>query len=196
MKNLKTLILALISISIVFAGCKKDEENDAPKNQMTIDGTEYELSQGVIENYGVWQSSEGYNFDVTLLTSGITIHVVNDIIDSLSGIGSGVVFELYSYDSTNLASEIYDLDKDGNGTPGTFTYGSVAIDYNVGTQQGTEKEFTEGILNVARDGENFQLSFECKTEDGTTVTGYYDGVLQAFDYSDFKPSKGITNKSW
>jgi hypothetical protein len=188
MRNFKTVLFALTAIGVLFAACKKDDENDPPKNQMTYNGAEYELSQGIIENYGSWESSEGYNFDVTLLTSGIAIYVVNDMIDSLSGIGSGVVFELFSSDSTHLADGIYILDEDGNGTPGTFTYGSVAIDYNVGTQEGTEKDFIEGTCEVNRNGETFQLSFDCKTEDNIAITGYYNGVLQAFDYSDYKKS--------
>jgi len=87
MKILKTVFLAVLTISVLFVACTKDEDGDPPKNQMTIDVTEYSLDKGILENYGQDQPDEGFNIDLTLFSSGFTLYEVNGEVDSISGVG-------------------------------------------------------------------------------------------------------------
>jgi len=195
MKNLKTVLFSLLAASILFTACKKDENDDPPKNQMTIDGTAYEFSQGIIENFGTWLSIDAYNFDITIISDSFTIYEMNGEIDSISGIGHAISFELYSSDSTDLATGEYVLDVNETGNAGTFSWGAAAINFNTETDEGTEYEFTQGTVTVSQNGSTYILSFECKTEDDITVTGYYNGVLKMYDYTDDKKSVKIKSKS-
>jgi hypothetical protein len=197
MKNLKVMIFALLAVSMLFAACKKDDDDESDqKNQMTIAGTEYDFSQGVIENYGTWSSVEAYNFDVTLLTSGFTIHEINGEIDSISGIGSGIVFELFSSDSTDLAVGEYVYDADASFTAGTFNFAGAVVNYNPATEEGIEFDITEGTVTVSQNGETYELTIDCKTDGDEVVTGYYKGSLKKYDYTDGKKSAKIKDKVW
>ncbi|OQX77956.1 MAG: hypothetical protein B6D64_07500 [Bacteroidetes bacterium 4484_276] len=196
MKNLKTTFLALLAVSVLFVACKKDDDNDPPKNQMTIAGVEYDLNQGVIENYGTWSSVEAYNFDLTVLTSGFTIHDSDGEIDSISGIGSGISFELFSFDSTEIAKGEYVYVADGNGQAGTFTYAGAAVNFNAETEEGTEYEITEGKVTVSQNGGSYELSFDCKTDGDVSVTGFYKGNLKHYDYTGDVKSGKIKNRIW
>jgi hypothetical protein len=197
MKNLKVMIFALLAVSMLFAACKKDDDDESDqKNQMTIAGTEYDFSQGVIENYGTWSSVEAYNFDVTLLTSGFTIHEINGEIDSISGIGSGIVFELFSSDSTDLAVGEYVYDADASFTAGTFNFAGAVVNYNADTEEGIEYDITEGTVTVSQNGGTYELTIDCKTDGDEVVTGYYKGSLKKYDYSDDKKSATIKNRTW
>jgi predicted heme/steroid binding protein len=196
MKNLKTTFLTLLAVSILFVACKKDDEDSTPKNQMTIAGTEYDFSQGFIENYGTWLLIEAYNFDVTLISSGLTIHEIGGEIDSISGIGHGISFELFSSDSTDLAIGEYVYDENDDGNAGTFSYAGAVVNFNAETEEGTEYDITEGKVKVSQNGGNYELSFDCKTEEGTIITGFYKGNLKLYNYTDGLKSEKVKNKSW
>jgi len=197
MKNLKVLIFALLAMSVIFGGCNDDDDNqNDPGNHMSINDIDYEFSQGVIENYGTWLSVDAYNFDVTLLSSGFTIHEINGEIDSLSGIGHGISFELFSSDSTDLAVGDYVYDVDGNGSTGTFLYGSAIVDFDAETEEGTEYDITEGKVTVSQNGDTYAVSIDCKSDEGMVITAYYKGSLKKYDYSDDKKSAIIKNRTW
>jgi hypothetical protein len=185
-----------LAVSTLFAACKKDDEETDPKNQMTIDGTEYDFSQGVIENYGIWNSVDAYNFDVTLLTSGFTIHEVNGEIDSISGIGSGINFELFSSDSTDLAIGEYVYDENGDGKAGTFIFGGAVVNFNAETEEGIEYNFSGGTITIASNGDKYMLSFMCQTDENVEVFGIYEGPLKKYDYTDDKKSATIKSRIW
>jgi len=198
MKNLKVLIFALLAMSVIFVACNKDDDDNQnePENRMSINDIDYELNQGVIENYGIWTSVEAYNFDVTLLSSGFNIHEVNGEIDSISGIGHGVSFELFSSDSTDLAVGEYVYDADANFTAGTFNYAGAVVNYNTATEEGIEYDITEGTVTVSQNGGTYELSINCKTDGDEVVTGYYKGSLKKYDYSDDNKSAAIKNRTW
>ncbi|MDP3442497.1 MAG: hypothetical protein Q8T08_06500 [Ignavibacteria bacterium] len=58
------LIFLLVSFVLTLSSCKKDDDSNSPsKNYMQLDDSEYELSKGILENYGKYESDEGYNLD-------------------------------------------------------------------------------------------------------------------------------------
>lgn len=98
------MLLMLLMLAIVLApGCKDDDDDDkTPANHMTIADKSYEMSQAVLENYGQF-SGTGYNFDLLLLSPGLVLHEVNGEIDSISGIGHALSFEIFTATEEMLA---------------------------------------------------------------------------------------------
>ena len=150
MKYLVKGIFALLAIGVMTVSCKKDEDEPTPKNQMTVDGIEYLLSQGVLENYGQPQADDAYNFDLTLLSSDFTLYEVNGEIDSVSGTGEAIFFELYTSNSSALEPGEYVYTETATDDPGTFHYAGGAINYNTETQTGTEFDIIDGIVTVKK----------------------------------------------
>lgn len=187
MKKISTLIIGVLILSIFLAGCKKDE--NTPKSQFTYDGIEYELSQGVMENFGQWGNNMNYNMEIVLLSSGFTTHESNGEIDSLSGTGHGIIFDLFTTDANKPAVGDYNYDAQGTGQAGTFAYGDAVINWNTQTETGTEFEINGGKLTVVQSGDTYELNFSCTTDTGKTITGYYKGSLKYYDLSDKKASK-------
>jgi hypothetical protein len=194
MKNISKFIIAAFILSVFFMGCKKDD--DSPKNHMTYNDTEYDLSQGVLENYGQVDRSSVYNFDLVLLSSGFVIHDLSNEFDSLSGKGHGIVFELFTSDANKLAVGDYVYDATESKSAGTFDYANGVLDYDMETEEGTEFEINGGKLTVVQSGDVYELNFDCTTYDGKSITGFYKGSLKYYSYQvGFKsPQKATKDK--
>lgn len=179
MKKLSGLILGiLLIVGMLSSGCKKEEET--PKNHMIYDGVEYDLSQGVLDYWG--QANEGsYNLDLVLLSSGFTLHEVGGEIDSLSGIGHGIVIELYSSSSTELVAGDYLWNSEGNGQVGTFEYADAVFNWNTQTDDGSDAIANGGQVNVSKNGDEYEIGLDLTMEGGKTLTGYFKGVLKYYD---------------
>jgi len=188
MKNVSKFLVGAIVLSIFFMGCKKDD--DTPKSQMTYKDVEYDLSQGFLESYGKWSDNSANNFSLILLSSGFTAHEEDGEIDSVSGIGHGIVFDLFATSPDKLDVGDYIYVSDGSGNAGTFVYANGVLNYNAQTEEGIEFDIDGGKLTVVQNGDTYELKFDCTTEDGDQITGFYKGSLKYYDVSDnFKSSK-------
>lgn len=188
MKKATNIILATFILSILFmVGCKKD--SDSPSYKMNYDGTDYSLSQGFLENFGKWTDEMDYNMGIVLLSSGFTVHEANGELDSLSGIGHGITFDLYTTSSNKIDIGVYTYESNDTGQAGTFGYGDGVINYNSATEDGTEFDIAAGKLTIVQNGDTYELNFECTADNGKHVTGYFKGSLKYFDMSDTKSLK-------
>jgi len=190
MKKLTGLILGiLLIVGMLSSGCKKEEET--PKNHMIYDGVEYNLSQGVLDYWG--QAGEGsYILDLVLLSSGFTLHEVGGEIDSLSGIGHGIVIELFSSSSTELVAGDYIWNSEGNGQIGTFEYADAVFNWNSQTDDGSDAVANGGRVNVSNNGDEYEIGLDLTMEDGKTLTGFYKGALKYYnsEYANRATDKG------
>ncbi len=187
MKNLSKILIGAFILGIFFVGCKKDDD-DAPKNQMTYNETEYDLSQGFLENYGTWDRSEAYNFGLVLLSSGFIVHEIDGEIDSLSGTGHGIVFDIYTSNPDKLEIGDYTYDSNSTENAGTFDYAGGVFNYSMLTEDGEEFEINGGKLKVVQNGDIYELNFDCTTEEGKPITGFYKGSIKYYDMRDSKKS--------
>lgn len=106
-------VAVILFLGFAIAGCKKDSSKDeTTKNYVNVDGTEYEISKGFITNYGMYNSA--YNFDLVLVSSGLTILEYMGMPDSVSGTGNEVYFEMYSSSSDKLAVGDYVYNDSGD----------------------------------------------------------------------------------
>ena len=188
MKNLFKPLIAVLVISLFIAGCKKDKKEETVKNYFNYNGSEYILSQGFLENYGKYED-EGYNIDLTLLSSDFTIHEGSGDIDSISGKGDILLFEIYTSLPNKLDVRDYIYDATESGAAGTFDWGVIGMDLNIMTETGAAYEITAGKVSVTSNGSAYEITINC-TANGKTITGYYKGSLKYYNY-DKKKKSGV-----
>lgn len=181
MKNLFTTSLGFFAICLFIIGCKKDNNDNSTSNSFNFDNTEYKLSNGFIENYGK-DGTEGYNLDLTLISSELTIHESNGEVDSLTGTGDVIYFEIYTSDPGKLSVKDYTYNKSSY-ADGTFDYGFVGMKFNPIKEIGTIHEITGGKVSVKNNGSEYEISFDCTSDNGKKITGYYKGNLKYYNYS-------------
>ena len=199
MKKLKfkngCLMFLFASLILFLGSCKKDDDNkSSSKNYMQLDDSEYELSKGVLENYGKDEGVDGYNLDLTLLSSGLKIVEEGGEVSDISGTGHSIYFDIYTSTSKKLDLGSYEYDSTGTGELGTFAYGGCIADYNTETKEGVNLELSDGTLTVTKNDGVYEISIDCTAEDGTNVTGYYKGSLKYYNYDDNTKSAKIKIK--
>jgi len=198
MKNLLKITFGLFFLSILFMGCTKKADNST-KNYIKYDNKEYDLSSGGIfsGDFGTKQAHltgtvQGYPISLLLISSGFTLHEIGGIVDSISGTGSGIVFEAFSASQDKLDEGQYVFDSLSLENPGTFQYSDAVFDYNSATEVGTEVEMNAGTFSVKKSGNDYEITFDCKTYDGKTVTGYYKGSIKSY----IVINKALKNKAY
>lgn len=196
MKNLLKITFGVFFLSILFMSCDK-KSNNPTKNYIKYDNKEYDLSNGSLfaGDFGTKQghltgTSQGYPLSLLLLSSGFTLHGTGGMIDSISGTGSGIVFEAYSASQGKLDEGQYVFDSLSLEKPGTFHYSDAVFNYNSATEVGTEVEMNAGTFSIKMSGSDYEITFDCKTYGGKDVTGYYKGTIKSYVVI----SKALKNK--
>lgn len=187
MKHLFKPIIAILLLSLIVGGCKKDKE-ETVKNYFNYNGTEFTLSKGFLENYGKSAANEGNNIDLTLLSSAYTIHVKNGEVDSISGTGDALYFEMFTSLPDKLDVRDYLYDETESFAAGTFDIGMVGMGFNMDTETGSNFDITGGKVSVTSNGSEYEITINCTTSNGKTITGYYKGPLVYYNYDKKKKS--------
>jgi len=196
MKTSIKLLIGLLLAGSLLASCESDDENNESNNFLKVGDTEYDLSAGLLENYGMDEDSTylGYNTDLTLISEGFSIEVDEDGNWEMSGSGDAVYFEMFSSNGTTLDDHDYTFAT--TGAIGTFSYGLYALGLDV-ENDGDYEDFqfiTSGTVSVSTSGSEYTIEIDCYNEEGVKVTGYYKGTLQLFDWTTVEP-KSATLKS-
>ena len=190
---MKKVVLFLALVSLLFVSCN-DDDDDVQKNYFKVGDTEYDILAGAIENYGESGDAgfdyDGKNLDLTLYSSGLAMGYdeLNDPI--LKGKGHGIFFEMFSSSSSLIDQEyVYTTSKPY--AIGTFDDGGYVINYNSEVEgSGTDLSISSGKVTVKKNGNEYEITISCKDELGNDVSGFYKGVLVAFDYtSDLKSTE-------
>ena len=187
MKNLFKPFIAVFLLSIIIAGCKKDEDKTV-KNSFNYNGTEFALSQGFLENYGKY-GDEGYNIDLSLLSSEFTIHESNGEVESVSGTGDGLYFEIYTSLPNKLDVRDYMYDGTESYAAGTFAFGMIGMGLNMENETGLIYDISGGKVSVTSNGSEYEITFNCTTSNSKTITGHYKGALKYYNYGKKKKSE-------
>jgi len=168
-KNLLKLAVVLLLVSLVFTGCKKDDESSS--NSFSYNGKSYELTQGFLVNYGSVSKSTVYNFDLYLLTSGINV-------ETGTGTGSYLYFEMFTDSSTGLGDGTYDYTDTYASL--TFDYAKIYIDYNIETQSGSYAYIYDGTVTISKSGSTYTITIDCVDTNNKTIKGSYTGTLDMY----------------
>jgi hypothetical protein len=171
------LTLFILSISfLLFSNCKK--ECDC-KNQgrLEFEGNTLALDKAILENWGEHERDEAYEGNrqvVGVFSPEVTIHYSDSDVDSMSGLGHGILFELFADEPNNFNSSGFTFSAEY--TTGTFSFGLVYHDFLFEHDDWLEEEFiNSGNLTLtANDGE-LTLEFTGCFESGELVTAYYYG---------------------
>ena len=184
--NIYTFTVLIVTI-LTIAGCKKDSKDESAKNSLKVDGTEYTMSKGLLVNYGDYNAT--YSMALYLLSSGLTVHELDGLPDSISGTGNIIVFEINTTGTDKLAPGDYTYSN--LYTAGTFSYGIYMLNWN--STQNPDPDLTElkaGTVKIISSGATYELSFTGTDINDKAVSGYYKGALKY--YTDFKKSGGVT----
>lgn len=171
----------LILINMGFACCAVDDSQDPIlTNHLKIDAIDYELSSGVLQNYGSGGSYEGVNLDLMLFSRNLSISTDGE--ETLTGSGEIIYFELFTSNSTSLDNGDYTFHNTPPYPIGTFSYGIYAIgwDSDENVEEGIV-EITSGTVSVNKKGDEYEITLACKDAEGKDVTGYFKGRLQYYD---------------
>ena len=177
MKNLgtKLLILGIISLSVVFIGCKKDAVDN---NKFTFESKDYSLKTGHLTYYGptIHTPTITYKFDLTIISNGITFN--NSSVD-LTGKGNFVGLTMYSLDPDYLSSGLYTFDGFSSKDSLTFNYGVVGANYDLDSGTDTTKyTIKTGVIQVESSGNFYILDFNFYTNDNKQIKGSFSALLE------------------
>lgn len=186
----KTIKLLLIVLGTLLFSCdKNDDDQSEPNNYLKIGDTEYDLSAGVLENYGADENGDdfaGYNTDLTLYSSGLSLQQDGDGDWELSGKGHGIYFEMFSTIGTALDSHNYSYTEAEPSPIGTFDDGEYVTNYDTEVEGGgTDGEIISGKVDVKKDGSTYSITIDCTGSNGEKITGFYKGTLFYVDWSDY-----------
>lgn len=179
MKNyfLPRIFFLLLTV-ISFSACSEDDDaandDDGGGNtngNATYDGTSFNLTQGVVTNFG--QGEEGlYNFDIDLLSDDFDIDFENE---EVNGRGEVVYFEMWTSQSSELKEGTYKLSNGENDFG--ITYAEFAQDFNFSSDEGSFKEATAAEVILSRSENIYSLDYTLSFSDGKTLTGTFEGDL-------------------
>jgi hypothetical protein len=172
MKIKNILKLLFLVLMVLLTDCKKDD----PENYFTYDGKTYSLAGGVLSNGMHDIMSGGYNFILTLYSSGLTYDSGND---KVTGSGELMFFLVSSY-TAELQSKTYSYNSTSNANaPGTYSGCWLKHNLITSANTSTNVELYTGTLGVFGTASSVSsISINIKTRDGKSVTGYYKGPLE------------------
>ncbi|HZK09425.1 MAG TPA: hypothetical protein VFC92_14670 [Bacteroidales bacterium] len=181
MKKFRMFLMLLLVAIVLVPGCKDDDDDKTPSNHMTIADNNYELSQAVIMSYGLY-SGTGFT-ELLLLSPGLVLNEVNGIF-SITGVGHGISFEIFTATDEMLSSDVYTYDVDETENPGTFYIESAVVGRNTVTGDGTYYDVTGGKLTVEKSETTYTFSFEGAASNNVNITASFKGVPVIYDFSD------------
>lgn len=162
---------------------------------LKVGNSEYDISDGVIENFGIDDGLDecgkydGYLQELTIYSSGGSIDSNGDLI----GNGREIYFVLYSSISSSLDIGTYTFDNVDNYYDSSNTCLDVnhifqvktfdSGDYSINRENEDLLDFSAGTINVSINGEIYTINFEGRDTNNTNVSFFYRGNLSFVDRS-------------
>jgi hypothetical protein len=163
MKNTFLLFSVLL---ILFAGCKKDdeEENNEPSQMVSVDGIQYPLTKGYSLNGRIYLMSDGLSIGGVEQSTGNPIYEGTGNLVSLLSIAGQPTITTGSYDLSLVAGEILI-----NYNPALTTF-----DFYQVINQGT------GTCDLTINGLNVTVSINGTMDLGAAVIVAFSGTLTEY----------------
>ncbi len=176
MKRITSTIMLFTMLAVVLASCKKkDEEPTAKTNFVTIDGTEYTLSQAISFENG--PKDDAYEFELVLASSGVDFSDITNI--GIAGKGELVYFNMLSASSDGIVAGTYVFSNDVLRKPNTYNEMFVGVNYDNQNNTGDETYFVgSGDVIVKVDGDTYTIDFDLTIgPDKIVMKGSYTGKI-------------------
>ncbi|NIJ53420.1 hypothetical protein [Dyadobacter arcticus] len=172
---------AIVLFSFVFAGCK-DEEVVVPKSNLTFEGKDYELANGILIDFGKFPPHEGSGQELFLSSSGVTVHETAGKIDSIYGAGHAIFFQLFTAGVGELGEGEYTFDySQGPFKTGSFVYSYAVFNADFVKRAENIYEMIQGTVTVKKDKTDYVITFDCIEDGGKHITGFFKGPLKVYD---------------
>ncbi len=192
----KTMILLVICIVLISCD-KDDQDSSANKNFLKVDDIEYDLSAGIIENYGIDVGNNwhfGYNTDLLLYSKNLSFQMDEDEWE-LIGNGQAVYFEMFSTTALSLDNTDYLYTSSEPCQIGTFDDADYIINYESDDESELDSQgIANGSVKVSKSGSTYSITINCTSKNGKNVTGFYKGALHYVDSSEeYNSSASLKN---
>lgn len=163
MKN--PFILLFVTL-IVFAGCKKDDEdqNDEPSQMVSVDGTQYPLTKGYSLNGRIYLMSDGLSIGGVEQSTGNPIYNGTGNLISILSIAGQPTISTGSYELDLVSGEVLI-----NYDPALITF-----DFYQVINQGS------GTCELTVDGLNVTVSINGTMDNGAAVLVAFSGTLTEY----------------
>jgi hypothetical protein len=191
MKPFTSVFAIILLLAIALSGCKKDSKEETKSNKLKIGDSEYALSQGYLYFYG--GDGSMFDFDLVLLSPGITMYKSNGTLDSLVGTGQYIIFRMISSGTGRLTPGDYGYTTPTQAWgPGTFHEANYLLTYNAQLQHNPNfTEITGGTVkiidsevnspyNLSNQGMQYELSYSGNDEFNKNISLYFKGRLDFF----------------
>lgn len=189
MKQVKKTLTILLLAQFFLSSCEKNEMNQLPKvNQIVYNGIKYDLSWGALMYEGI---ENGLHITSISLYSGSisyddasgrngTVHVFwfEDIVSSSKSIlgiyqpfdwTQDIDWDNYNFEANPVekAGLVMECELSTN-----RTYPTISME-----DEGDEYEFNKGEIKIAKEGDDYVISFEGKDDRDMAISLYYKGRL-------------------
>jgi hypothetical protein len=170
MKNFKLVALIFIIVLGTFTTSCDNDDDAVPVaivNEFTYQGTAYNLSQGILQDYGD-NGNGSYDFDIILFSDDFTIDLIND---EITGRGDAVYLDLNSDNMADLSdgTYVFDINRDA--------FVIILLDYDPQAPYGTAVEASSGEVILTKSGVEYTISFDLSAPNGDAIIGQYKGTL-------------------
>ncbi len=144
---------------------------------MEFEDNTISLNKSILENWGEHVADEaydGYRLIVGVFSPEVTIHFSESDVDSLSGQGHGIMFELFAEVPNNFMGSEFTFSE--NHTIRTFSFGLVYHDFLFNHDDWLEEEFIDkGNLSLSANNGVLTLNFTGNFQSGEVVTTHFTG---------------------
>lgn len=194
MKLRTTLIAAIALVTITFSACDKDK--DEKKNSFKYNNKEAEIGTAMAFAYGQTEVNGVYWIAMEFLEKSFTVFYANDYPDSLAGKGDALLLTFLSNKEAEITSGEYTI-KPSDDPSKVFTIdGDEETGLIIGFDAASDDdpayvEINGGKVTVAKNGDEYEFTFNLSTTVNSTITGYYKGKPKFF--IDKKKKSSATN---
>ena len=176
---MKKLLLLIFTFSLV--ACSGGDDNNgsnssSQSDEFSVGGTDYQLEDGYLLDFGQWGASDAVNIDLELLSFEFDFDCFNEVDESSIQDGQSIYFEMWTSQQGYLDSGTYEIVQNNNDySPFNISYSDYALNQNDETSY---INIDSGTVIVERSGNNYTVSWDTIDSNGNVVAGSYNGILQ------------------
>jgi len=196
MKIRTTLIAVIALVFFTFSACDKDEE--VKKNSFKYNDKEAEIGTAFGFAYGQTEVSGVYWIAMEYFEKTFTVFYQNGYPDSLAGKGDALLLTFLSNKEAEITPGEYTIKPSADPSKSFTIDGDEETGLIIGFDAATENdppfvEINGGKVTVAKNGEEYEFTFNLSTNVNSTITGYYKGKPVIFID---KKKKSTGENSW
>jgi len=186
----------LATLILLFASCKKEEDNASKKNSFIYNEKESSIGEVIGESY-ISDNEQVFINNVMFLEKNFTVQY--EVGQPIALLGKGDILIVYFL--TNKKSDIpsgeYNLNPDPYFMQSYLfnkEQSALLVDYSNG-ELGADGilEFKGGIIKVLKIGDEYEFTFDINTTVHSKIKGYYKGKVKIYTYG---KKSTFRNKNW